>query len=123
MGKIFVFQYQTFQIIDVALMNDAFGSSGSFGWIVRSKCIGNNTFTGRRRKYRSKPTPIHGPVNKSELVFLYSRSHFSGLPQAFLKGLINHLSQKVSYASMVIDTVINVLIPNEERSRFHICDN
>ena len=50
-------------------MNYAFGSSGSFGSRVRSKFVVNNTYTGRRRNYHSKPTQIHGPVNKSELNF------------------------------------------------------
>ena len=31
-------------------MNDAYGSSGSFGSKVRSKYIGHNTYTGRRSK-------------------------------------------------------------------------
>ena len=46
------------------MMNSASGLSGSFVSISRSKCIGNNTYKGRRRKFRSKPTPIYGPVHK-----------------------------------------------------------
>ena len=55
--------------------------------------------------------------------FSYSRSHFSWLPQAFSKGIINRLFQKVSYYSMVIDPVINVFSPNEVSSHFQICDH
>ena len=40
-------------------MNDAYGSSGSFGSRVSSKYIGNNTYTGRRSNLYSKPTPIN----------------------------------------------------------------
>ena len=75
-------------------MNYAYGSSGSFGSRFRSKCICMNTYTGIMSNFRSKSTPIHGPVNKYE--FSYSRSHFSWLPQAVHKVLINGLSRKVS---------------------------
>ena len=44
----------------------AYGSSGSFGFILRSKSIGHNTYAGRRNYFRSKLTPIHGPVQKSD---------------------------------------------------------
>ena len=47
-------------------MTDAYGLSGSFVSIVRSKYIGHNTYTVRRSHLRSKPTPIHGPVYKSD---------------------------------------------------------
>ena len=53
------------QISDIGIMNAAFGSSGFFGSIVRSTFIGRNTYTGRRRKFRSKSTHIYGPVHKS----------------------------------------------------------
>ena len=43
----------------------------------------------------------------------YSRSHFSWLPQAVFKGLMDSLSQKVSYCSMIIDTVIIGFSPDE----------
>ena len=56
-------------------------------------------------------------------VFLYSRKHFSWLPQAVSKILINRLSHKVSYASITIDPVINGFSPNELRSHFHIFDH
>ena len=57
------------QISDVVLNNTAYCSSGSFGSIFMSKYIGNNTYIGRRINSRSKPTPIHEPVIKSELIF------------------------------------------------------
>ena len=57
------------QISDVVLNNTAYCSSGSFWSIFRSKYIENNTYIGRRINYRSKPTPIHEPVIKSELIF------------------------------------------------------
>ena len=52
----------------------------------------------------------------------YSISHFSWLPQVVYKGIINCLSQKVSYDSMMIDTGIDVFSPNEVKMHFHICD-
>ena len=69
--------------------------------------------------FRSKPTPIHGPVNKSELIFSYLRSHFSYLIQAVSKGLINSLSNKLRYAYIMIGPVINVFSLNEGRSHLH----
>ena len=66
-------------------MTSEYGSSGSFGSIVRSKYIGHNRYTGRRNNFRSKITPIHGPVHKSDLNYLYLRSHFSWLPQPVSK--------------------------------------
>ena len=88
-------------------MNAAYGSSGSFGSIVRSKLIEPNTYTDKISNLRSKPTPIHVPVHKYDLKFSYSRSHFSWLPQEVAKELINHLSHKYSYAYLKIDPVIN----------------
>ena len=52
--------------------------------------------------------------------YAYSRSHFIWLPQAVAKK-IYHLSQKVSYASKIIDPVINGFSPNDVSSHFHIC--
>ena len=49
---------------DIESMNSVFGSSGSFGSRFRSKCIGNNTYTFKRRKLRSKTTPIYEPFHK-----------------------------------------------------------
>ena len=97
--------------------------SGSFGSIFRSKYIGNNTYIGRRINSRSKPTPIHGPVIKSILKFLYSRIHFDWLPQVVHKELINCLSQKVSYDYTMINTIINIFSTHEVRSQFNICDH
>ena len=57
-------------------MTFAYGSSGSFGSIVRSKSIGHNTYTGKISNFRSKPTPINVPDHKSYLNYSYSRSHF-----------------------------------------------
>ena len=94
-------------------MISAYGLSGLFGSRVRSKSIGHNTYIGRSN-FRSKTTPIHGPVHKSELNDSYSRSHFSRLPQALAKILINRLPHKVSYASKIIDPVINGFSTNDE---------
>ena len=58
-------------------MNDAYVSSGSFGSRVRSKSIGHNKYTGKRSNFHSKTTPMHGPVHKYYLNFLYSIIHFS----------------------------------------------
>ena len=69
-------------------MTSAYGSSGLFVSRVSSKSIGHNIYTGRIINFRSKPTPIHGPVQKSYLNYSYSRSHFSRLPQAVAKNLI-----------------------------------
>ena len=66
-------------------MTSTYGSSGSFGSIVRSKYVGHNIYTGRRSIFFSKTSPIYGPVHKSDLNYSYSRSHFSRLPQAFSK--------------------------------------
>ena len=63
------------------------GSSGLFVSRVRSKYIWHNAYIGRRSNFRSKPAPIHGPVQKSYLNYSYSRSHFSRLPQAVAKNL------------------------------------
>ena len=38
-----------------------------FGYRVRSKSIGNTTYTDKRSNLLSKPTPINEPVNKSDL--------------------------------------------------------
>ena len=73
--------------------------------------------------FRSKPTPINGPVNKSELKISYSKSHFSRLPQAFYKRIINRLSHKVSYDYITIDSVIYGFITNKLRSDLHIFDH
>ena len=59
------------QIGGVDIMTSSYGSSGSFGSRVRSKYIGHNTYTGRRSNCRSKPTPIHGLVHKSDLNHSY----------------------------------------------------
>ena len=118
----FIFQWWKIKISDVELMNYAYGSSGSFGSRVRSKSIEYNTYTGRRSNSCSKPTPIHGLVHKFYLNYSYSISHFSWLPQSFYKEIINRLSQKVSYASMKVDLVMNVFSPNEVDCCLHICD-
>ena len=67
-------------------MNGAYGLSGSFGSIFRSKAIGHNTCKSRWINLRSQSTPIYGPVHKSDLYLLYLRSHFSCLPQAVSNG-------------------------------------
>ena len=98
-------------------MTSAYGSFESFGSRVSSKSIIHNTYTGRRIKIRSKATPIHGPVHKSYLNYLYSRSYFSRLPKADAKKLIYFFSHKVSYP------VLNGFITNDSSIHFHICDH
>ena len=61
------FNNEQIQICDIECITSAYGSSGLFGSRVRSKFIGHNTYTGRRSNVFSKPTPIHGPVQKSDL--------------------------------------------------------
>ena len=89
------------------LRNAVHGSSGSFGSWVRSECIVHNTYIARIRNLSYKPTPIHRAASIYELNLSYSRSHFSWLPQAVSKELIDFLYQKVTYYSMFIDPVIN----------------
>ena len=79
------FNIEQIQIRDIEIMISAYGLSGSFGSIVRSKSIGHNTYKGRRSNFRSKSTPIHVSVYKSDLNHSYLRSHFSRLPQAVAK--------------------------------------
>ena len=64
-GRYSYFNNEQIQISDAVLMNDTYDSSGQFGPRVRRKFMGHNIYTGRRRNSSSKPTPIHGPVNKS----------------------------------------------------------
>ena len=52
---------------DTEIMTAEYGSSGSFGSKIRSKYIRNITYTGRISTLPSKPTPIHRPVQKSDL--------------------------------------------------------
>ena len=122
-GRYPYFNNEPIQIIDVILMNSAYGLSGSFGSRVRSKSIGHNTYTGRRSNLLSKTKPIHEPVKQYELNFSYSISHFSWLPQAASRVLINFLSQNFSYASMTIGPVNNGFIPNKLRIHLHICNH
>ena len=110
------------QIGDIELMTALYGSSGSFGSIVRFKSIVNSIFTVIRSTFCSKKIPIHGPVHKSDFNYSYLRIHFSWLPQAVAKKRIYCLSQKFSYASKIIDPVINGFSPNEVRSHLHICN-
>ena len=117
------FNNEQITISDVVLMNAEYGSSVSFVSRVRSKNIVHNTYTGRRSNLCSKPRSMHKPVHKYDFNYSYSRSHFSWLPQAVYKARINNLCQKVSYASMIIDPVMNRFGPNEAKIHFHICDN
>ena len=111
------------QIGGIELMNYVYGSSGSFGSRVRYTSIGHNTYTGRRINFHSNPIPIHGTVYKYACNYSYSRSNFSQLSQAFFKELIKRLSQKFSYASKIIDPVINLFSLNEVTFNLHICDH
>ena len=76
-GRDSYLSHEQIQSSDVEIINSLFGSSRLFGSRVRSKFIGNDTYTGRRRNFDSKPIAINGPAHKSELFFLYSRIHFS----------------------------------------------
>ena len=114
---------ENIQIGDIELTNTAYGSSGSFGSILRSKSIGHNTYTDRRSNLRSKPSQIYGPVHKIYLNYSYSRSHLRWLPHAVTKETSNCLSQKVRYNFMMIDPLINGFITNEVKIHLHIYDN
>ena len=70
-----------------------------------------------------KKTPIHGSVHKSDLNYSYSRSRLNWLPQVISKELIYCLSHKISYASKIIDPVINGFSPRKVISNLHICDH
>ena len=122
-GRDSYFNDKQIQMSAIEIMNVAFGSSGSFGSRCWSQCIGHNIYAGRRSNFRSKISPIHGPVHKLELNFSYSRRYFKRLPQAVSKRLINSFCINLAHASMVIDTVINGFIPNEGSSSFKMCDN
>ena len=107
-------------------MNSAYGSSVSFGSKVRSKYIVHNKFTGRIINLSSKPTPVHGPVHKSDLNYSYSRSKFSRLTQAVSKKVSKNyfvLSHKVSCAYMTIYPVNNGCITNEVTINMNISDH
>ena len=117
------FNIEQIQIRDVENMISAYGLSGLFGSRVRSKYIGHSINKGRRSNLRLRPTPIHGPFHESYLNYSYLRSHFSRSPQAVAKKLINRLSQKVSYASKIINPVIDGFNPNDESSHLRICDH
>ena len=80
LGERFVFKNEQIQTKDVVLMNDAYCSSGSFEWVVRSKYVGHNICIGRINNLLSKSTPIHGPLHKYDPKFSCLRSHFSWLP-------------------------------------------
>ena len=101
------FNIEKNKIVDIGIMISAYGLPGSFGSRVMSKSIGYNTCIGRRSHFRSKSTPIHRPVKKSDLNYSYSRSHFSRLPKSVAKNIIYRLSQKVSNAYEIVDPVIN----------------
>ena len=116
------FNLEQIQMGDIEIMISACGLSGSFGYIVRSKSIRHNTYTVRRINFSSQPTLIHGPVHTSDLNHSYPRSHYSRLIQAVSKKKYR-LSQKVSYASKIIDPVINGFSPNGVSIHLHISDH
>ena len=111
------------QIGDIEIMNSAFGSSISFESRDRSKYIDHNTYTYIKSNFSSKLATINGPVHNSELKFSHSRRHFCQLPQTFYKIIINSLSQKVSYNSMIVDPAINGFSIKKVRSGLYICDH
>ena len=69
------------------------------------------------------PTPIRVPVHKSDFNYSYFRSHFSWLPQAVSKEIINCMSQKIGHTYMKIDGIISGFGPNEVRSYYTIFDH
>ena len=85
MKKLKHFDDQLIQTRDAVLINSSYGSSGLFGSRVGSMFIGHNTYTQRRSHFHSKPTPIHGPVNKSELIFHNRSFTLIGYHKQFLK--------------------------------------
>ena len=82
------FNFEQIQIGNIEVMTATYGSSGSFGSRLRSKYIENNTYTVIISHFHSKPVPIHGPIHKYDLNYLYSRIYFSRLPQSVAKRLI-----------------------------------
>ena len=89
------FNIEQIQIGEIEMMISVYGLSGFFGSRARYKSIGYNTYTGRRSSFRSKPTPIYGPVHKSDLNYSYSIIPFSRLPQAVEKKIIICLRKSV----------------------------
>ena len=87
------FNTKQVQIGDIEIMISAYGLSGSFGSRVRSKSIGHNTYAGKRSNFRSKPTPTHGLVKKSDFNYSHSRSHFSRSTQAVDKNNLPFVSE------------------------------
>ena len=61
-GEYSYFNNEQIKIGDIEIITAAYGSSVSFGSIVRSKYIGHNIYIGRGSNFCSKPTPIHLPV-------------------------------------------------------------
>ena len=107
------FNNEPIQTRDVVFMNAEYGSSGSFGSIIRSKYIGHNEYTDIRINFRSKPTSIHGLAHKYNLNFSYSIIQFSWLPQAVSNRLIHCFSWKFGYCYMIIAPVTNGFSTNE----------
>ena len=110
------FNIEQIQIGDIEIMISAYGSPGSFGSRVRSKSIVNNTYTGRRSNFHSKPTTFHEPFHKYDFNCPHSRSNFSRLPHLFAKN-------KFIVCLKIIDPVLNVFSPNYVSSYFHIYDH
>ena len=102
-------------------MTSLYGSSGSFVSILRSKYIVQNTYSGRRINFHSKPTPIQRPAQNLTWIIHTREVTSVGYHKQFLN--LKKLYQKVRYSSKIIDPVINLFIPNEVRSHFHIYDH
>ena len=58
------FNIELIKTSGIGIMIYVYGSSGLFGYRLRSKFVGQNTYTGRKSNFRSKPTSIHGPIHK-----------------------------------------------------------
>ena len=117
------FNNEPIKMSDIEIMTAAYGSLGSFGSIVSSKYIRNNTYTDIISNFHSKPTPIYRSCHKSDLNYSYSRSKFSRLPQAVSRNKFYCLSQKASYGYKTIDPVIDGFITHEVIIHLHICTN
>ena len=104
-------------------MNNVLGSSGYVVSRDKSKCIVHNTYTDRRINPRLKPTPIHGPFNKSIIKCSYYKRHFHQLSQSVSKRLDGFLSQRLNYDYIIIDPIVTRFSPNALRSHIHIFDH
>ena len=103
------FNNKLIQIGDIEIMTYEYGSPGSFGSRVGSTYIIHNTYTGRRGHLCSKPTSIHGLVQKYDFNYSYSRIHFSRLPKAVANIYIACLIKLVVILRQLIRLLMDLL--------------